>query len=33
MSDQQLDTAVNQLINEVKKLGPNVQIAIRKIAQ
>jgi DNA/RNA-binding domain of Phe-tRNA-synthetase-like protein len=33
MSDQLLDTAVNQLINEVKKLGPNVQIAIRKIAQ
>lgn len=31
MSDQQLDTAVNQLISEVKKLGPSVQIAIRKI--
>jgi DNA/RNA-binding domain of Phe-tRNA-synthetase-like protein len=33
MSDHQLDTAVNQLIDEVKKLGPDVQIAIRKIAQ
>ena len=33
MSDQQLETAVNQLISEVKKLGPNVQIAIRKIAR
>lgn len=31
MSDQALDHAVEQLVGEVKKLGPSVHVAIRKI--
>ena len=33
MSDEQLDTAVETLIDEVRKLGPNVQVARRKISK
>lgn len=32
MSDEQLETATEHLITEVKKLGPNVQVAQRKIS-
>lgn len=31
MSDEQLDAAVDQLVSEVKMLGSDVQVAIRKI--
>ena len=31
MSDEPLDLAVAELIGEVKKLGPDVQVAMRKI--